>query len=428
MHNGSTSRCENVACISEGMRDHNDRPKGHDMTLRYSRPHLEDTQRRAKDRMVAIAARTRAGHELTATDREVFDAAEAEHLEATEALRALDARDAMGPELQRVLAAADGPYTSDSRRSFEDFMKRAAHQLDLAGQVISQVERRDILTTTTGAPVPTQMANQIVRRLIESSGVLAAGPRLIRTDNGETWTLPTVTTYGTASIISEGSAVAESDPTLAQVTFKAHKFGVVAQASFEMLADAVTDFEAVLGESLGNAISQAVAPKLANGTGTVEPVGIMSGAYATAVTGGTGVAGKATYANLVDLVFSLPAAYRTNAAWLMSDTTLAGIAKLTDSNGQPLLIPAMSQGAPTTLFGKPVHTDANIADAAVNAKSIFFGDVGRAFGVRFAGPLDLVRSDEYAFVNALSTWRCMQRLDSQVIDVQAGRFYRGGTA
>lgn len=394
------------------------------MSRYFSRTTAEAIQRRSRERMAEIVARTRSGHELTPTDREMFDAAEAEAIEAGEALRAFDREESMPAEMRRAVFGSRDAAPS----TLEEFMKRSAYELDLGGSVRNRVEKRDITTTTTGAPVPTTMANEIVRRLIESSGVLAAGPRLIRTASGESYTLPRVTTYGTASIIGEGTAISESDPTFSDVVFKSHKFSIIAQASYEMLADAGADFELVLGESLGAAISQAVSPKLANGTGTVEPVGIMTGAYATAVTGGTGVAGKPTYDNLVDLVFSVPASYRQNASWIMSDTTLAGIAKLKDSNGQPLLIPAMAGDAPSTLFGKPVYTDANVADAAVNTNSILFGDVRRAFGVRFAGPLDLERSDQFAFANALSTWRCIQRLDSQIIDVQAARFYRGGTA
>lgn len=391
-----------------------------------SRSHAESALRRSTERMREIVARAKAGHELTATDREVFDTAEAEAIDAQQFLRA--GSDYSVSERSELARITGGSTTSTAPSSLDDFWARNAYQLDVAGNVKRIVEKRDILTTTTGAPVPTQMASQIVRRLIEGSGVLAAGPRIIRTDSGSDFVLPKVTVYGTATIVGEGSAIGENDPTLADVTFKAYKAGIIAQASYEMLADAGADFEQMLGDALGNAVTQLVAPKLANGTGTVEPVGLMSGTYATAVTGGTGVAGKPTYANLVDLVFSLPAAYRTNAVWVMSDTTMAGIAKLTDSNGQPLLIPSMSDNAPSTLFGKPVHTDANIANAATNTNSIWFGDISRGYAVRFAGPLDLERSDSYAFVNALSTWRCMQRFDGQPVDLQAGRFYRGGTA
>lgn len=380
------------------------------------------TKAKATARMAELVQRTKAGHELTATDREVFDAAEAEVIAADEAMRSFDRHDSMPAQLRRAI------FGESRTASLEKFMSKREYELDLAGHVKGRVEKRDIYTTTTGAPVPTLLANEVVRRLIEGSGVLAAGPRIIRTAGGETYTLPKITTYGTASIISEGSAIGESDPTMADVEFKAHKFSLLCQTSYEMLADAGLDFESVLGDALGAAVTQAVAPKLANGTGTVEPTGLMNGGYATAVTGGTGVSGKPTYDNLVDVYFDLESPYRTNAAWIMSDATMAAVAKIKDTQGMPLLMPAMSAAAPTTLFGKPVYTDNNVDDAAVNKTCIFFGDVGRAYGVRFAGPLDLSRSDDFAYSAALSTFRVIQRLDGQPIDLQAARFYRGGTA
>jgi HK97 family phage major capsid protein len=47
---------------------------------------------------------------------------------------------------------------------------------------------------------------------------------------------------------------------------------------------------------------------------------------------------------------------RTTCAWVMANSTLAAVLKLTDSNGNPLWQATVANGTPDTLLGFPVYT------------------------------------------------------------------------
>ena len=62
--------------------------------------------------------------------------------------------------------------------------------------------------------------------------------------------------------------------------------------------------------------------------------------------------GKIT--KLLELVYALKAAYRTDASWLMNKTSIAAIRSWTDGNNNPLWQPPTQPGAPATLLDYPV--------------------------------------------------------------------------
>ena len=249
------------------------------------------------------------------------------------------------------------------------------------GQVMQKIqgknsaERRDILTTS-GTLIPTQILDELTTRLQQSSGVLAANPRIINTEGQGGYTLKTnqFSTLGTASVISEGGAFSESDPTVTTVTFNAYKFGRLSQVSNELLADAFFDLERWLGDELSVSLGQTIAPVLVTGSGTATAQGVLNN-VTTGITSGTGVAGVPTYANVIGLYGSLPTQYRSNSSWLMNPSTYTALAQLLDGQNRSLLLPSLSGDAPTTLLGRPVYLDSNMPATGLNNKSIWFGDM-----------------------------------------------------
>ena len=99
----------------------------------------------------------------------------------------------------------------------------------------------------------------------------------------------------------------------------------------------------------------------------------------------------------------------------MSDATVLAVRKLKDDNGQYLWVPGMVAGEQSTLLGRPVVTDTNMADPAASAKCILFGDCS-AYMIRDVGSVRVERSVDYAFANDLVTWRFLFRTDGDTID------------
>ena len=91
---------------------------------------------------------------------------------------------------------------------------------------------------------------------------------------------------------------------------------------------------------------------------------------------------------VINLYYSLRSPYRKNAVWLMNDSTINAIRLLKDNNGQYLWQPALKEGSPDTLLGRPVYTSTAVPGIGAGQKVMAFGDlsyywIGDREGVSF---------------------------------------------
>jgi HK97 family phage major capsid protein len=131
------------------------------------------------------------------------------------------------------------------------------------------------------------------------------------------------------------------------------------------------------------------------GDGTNKPKGLLS--YSTAATAdgarafgtiehiATGVAGNwpttsaGIYDLLVTVAYKLKAAYRQNAAWLMSAAAVDKLRKVKETTTDaPIWTPGMG-ATPATLLGYPVYESEDMPAVAANSLSIAFGNFERAY-------------------------------------------------
>ncbi|WP_170964144.1 phage major capsid protein [Agromyces tardus] len=287
------------------------------------------------------------------------------------------------------------------------------------------IEQRALITTS-GSGLVGNFWSRIQRHLVESSSILAAGATVIQHDNGEPVKIPKSTAFSTAGIVTEGSIIPTSDPTLGSITLGSYKYGFLVQISQELAEDAAFDLEGFLAEQSGVAIGNGFGAHAITGTGTGQPRGVLTDAT-LGVTGPTGTAtsfGAQTTAGqggdlLIDLAGSLaePYARSQSAAWLMRNSTLNAIKKLRDSTGNYVFSPEVipGSGSSGTLLGRPVYTDPTMPAMAANAKSVVFGDISR-YWVRQVNGLRFERSSDFAFDKDLITFRGLARLDGALVD------------
>jgi len=268
--------------------------------------------------------------------------------------------------------------------------------------------------TAGGNTVPTTFYDQLVEHLVDTTSVLQAGATVLNTSSGEVIEVPVTTSHGTAAAVAEAGALAGTDPAFAKRTLGAFKFGQLITVSRELVDDTAVDLVGYIARAAGRNIGLALGAKLATGTGTTEPWGVITRAT-TGVTGGAGVTGAFTADNLIDLMFSVVAPHRVNGSWLVKDATLGSIRKLKDGASRYLFDPAATVGQPDTLLGRPIYTDANMASVALSAKSVAFGDLSTYF-VRIAGGVRFERSDDYAFGNDQVAFRAIIRADGELAD------------
>lgn len=285
---------------------------------------------------------------------------------------------------------------------------------------------------TSGGIVPIDFYDQLLSYLIEVSGVMQTGPTVLNTVGGEPIQVPIVNQHTGLSSASQvtvsaaqGGTLPSADPVFAQKTLTANKFGIMIQVSRELIDDSGVNLLGYLAMSAGRALGNFLGNELVNGGSGISgsilaaPVAIVgaSGVSATPATGSGQVEGGPSYANLVDMEYSVIAPYRQSRScyWLAADKTLGVLRKLTDTVGRPIWEPSTVLGAPDLLLGKPLVADPFMPAIGAAAKSIVFGDFSQYF-IRMVGGVRFERSDDFAFSTDLVSFRAIIRADGNLMN------------
>ncbi|MFJ7590191.1 phage major capsid protein [Streptomyces sp. NPDC097617] len=310
----------------------------------------------------------------------------------------------------RSLAARAGglvvPGTPEARQGERDEAAelRAVARGDMPGVDF------DIRTATSGtaANAGNTFATSFVAQVIEAMRVRSdffSKARTLTTGSGETIEYPVKNGRPTAAQVAENAAYGKSDGSWTKTNIGAYKYGVIVEATQEIVDDSQLDILGILAEDAGEAVADKVMADLLVGTGAGKPWG-----WITRATGGVNAANLAgvTTDNLIDLQHSILRPYRRNAVFMTSDQAVQGLRKLKDTTGNYIWQPALTAGAPDTILGTPIMTDPNVVTAGAGAKVLVYGDPSK-YLIRQAKSLRVVRSDEYGYdrdvVAFKVTWR-----------------------
>ena len=284
--------------------------------------------------------------------------------------------------------------------------------------------------STSGGIVPIDFYDQLLSYLIEVSGVMQTGPTVLNTTGGEPIQIPIVNQHtglssATQSTVSaaQGATLPTADPIFAQKTLTANKFGIMIQVSRELIDDSGVNLLGYLAMSAGRALGNFLGNELVNGGSGISGNILAAPVAVTGPTGASGVAGVGeveggpSYANLVDLEYSVIAPYRQSRScyWLAADKTLGTLRKLTDTVGRPIWEPSTVLGAPDLLLGKPLVADPFMPAIGIGNKSIVFGDFSQYF-IRMVGGVRFERSDDFAFSTDLVSFRALIRADGNLMN------------
>jgi HK97 family phage major capsid protein len=353
--------------------------------------------------------------DLTAEEQVQFDRINAdldERAAAIDNIRKIEEREAKAAELSRGLEIA-------SPKSDSDLLRAIAR-----GEVRGHNFEARTLTPSSNL-VPTGFFDQVWMKAREVGPMLRVG-NILNTASGEDIVFPTLTAYSSAALVAAGGTIAASDPTFSSVTIGAYKYSFLVPVADELLVDSGVNLEAELAKAGGNSIGYAVNTALTTGTGSSQPNGVVTAA-SSAVTG-TAAAGAPTGDDIINLYYSLDGAVRaaSNFAFMANATTIASIRKLKDTTGAYLFQPSLAAGTPDTLIGRPLVENPAMA-SGTGAKSILAGDWD-AYRVRVAGGLQVAQSSDYQFNLGVVNYRFQIRVDGDLLDTSAIKFYQGATA
>ena len=287
-------------------------------------------------------------------------------------------------------------------------------------------EFRAALTPTSGTGVvPYDFYSQVFT-FLQNSNPLFTTSTIINTAGGNTLQVPKVTAAGTYAQVAAGSAISEQNPTLSNVNLGAWKYGALVSLSNEIIADAGINLLDLVARVAGREIGYDVGTALTTGTGTTQPLGIVTAA-GSGVTG-TATSGAPTYENLVDLAYSIAGDNRAGYGFMASTTALAAIRKIKDGAGNYVFTPSISVDGRDFLLGNTIYENSAMAAVAATAasKSIIYGKLDD-YIVRQAGGIQVATSSDYAFNQDVTTFRVLWRGDGNLGSASVN-YFRGGTA
>lgn len=287
---------------------------------------------------------------------------------------------------------------------------------------------------------------------LKAYGGIANDFQRIDTDTGNPMPWPTIDpTAVTASVLGASNELTQlsvTDPyVFGQGMLNAWTVYVGPMlASLMLIQDSAFDVDHFVADRFGEAIGREIAALAISGTGSGQPLGIItalnargavttSGGYCqlTAATDVNTLGGSVTELagnvlspqTLLNMIASVDPAYRNDpdgnptAAFYVNDAQLKGLRTVVDQYGRPLLQKPNSGGAPT-LWGYPVKVDNNIPNLTTSSTGgPIFGNLGPAMVMRVARDTTVMRLQErYADYLAVG-YIGYYRLDCRSNDLRA---------
>ncbi|MEA1083219.1 phage major capsid protein [Sphingomonas sp. CD22] len=194
---------------------------------------------------------------------------------------------------------------------------------------------------------------------------------------------------GSGWVGETASRPATSTPQFTALTFGVGEIYANPAASQTLLDDSEIDIEKWLASEVEAEFERQESIAFLSGDGTVKPYGLL-----TYVTGGANaarhpwgdikqtVSGKAAdFATdpIIDMIYSLPAAYAANAKFYANRSSLGAIRKLKDGQGNYIWQPTFVAGQPSTLAGYALVDMPDMPAVKADATALLFGDMARTY-------------------------------------------------
>lgn len=187
------------------------------------------------------------------------------------------------------------------------------------------------------------------------------------------------------------------------ISIPLHELSALHKASQRLLEDSAFDVEGWLAGRIADKFSRAEAAAFINGDGVNKPRGFLNhatveesawswGSLGYVATGEDGdFPGSGTADVIVDLVYSLGARYRANAAFVMNSKTAGAVRRMKDADGRFLWSDGLAAGEPARLMGYPVLIAEDMPDIASGATAIAFGDFNAGYTIAERPDLRITR-------------------------------------
>lgn len=274
-----------------------------------------------------------------------------------------------------------------------------------------------------GYLAPAEMSAEMLRNIVEISPIRRVAS--VRSTSAPSVVYPARTSVTNALWRGESQASTGSEPGFGQHEVVVKEVTTHVDISNQLLADSAGQAEAEVRLALAEDFAQKEAIAFIRGAGPLQPEGMLTAAGVPSIevplaqwTAPAGILAT----RLVDAFYDLSPAYRRNATWIVSSTALAAIRKQADTTARWIWNPALAEGQPETILGRPVlEVDDLDPTGVVGNVPIVFGDF--AAGYRLVDRLSMsVLVNPYLLAtNGLTRIHATRRVGGGVIRPDALR-------
>ena len=194
---------------------------------------------------------------------------------------------------------------------------------------------------------------------------------------------------GSGWVGETASRPATSTPQLGQLDFTPGEIYANPAISQQLLDDAAVNLEQWLADEVDGEFARQEGIAFLSGNGVNKPFGILT--YVTGAANAAkhpwgaipvipgGHASQLTADGFINLIYSLPAAYRTNAKLFLNRLAQGAARKLKDGQGNYLWQPSFAAGQPATIAGERVVEIPDMPDVGADAIAALYGDMDATY-------------------------------------------------
>ena len=321
-----------------------------------------------------------------------------------------------------IIGSTDMAEASPELKGFVDGYLRMGRETELKSLSIGS-------SADGGFAVPRPIDAEIARRLVKVSPVRSVA-NVVQTSTSGFRRL--ISIGGTASgwANEAGARIETASPKLAEIVPPLGELYANPSATQQMLDDAAFDVSAWLANEIATEFARAEGAAFINGTGTNQPRGFLTGPTAAqndatrpfgtlqfVVSGNANAFDASPESKLIDMVFSMKAALRQGAVWMMNSATLAAVRKFKSADGSFLWQAGIVDGQPSRLLGYPVIEAEDMPDIGAGNFPIAFGNFKAGYLIAERTATTILR-DPYTnkpYVQFYAT----RRVGGQVLDSDA---------
>ncbi|MEZ5913091.1 MAG: phage major capsid protein [Paracoccaceae bacterium] len=329
--------------------------------------------------------------------------------------------------LARPALSAAVEIEAPHKKAFDAYL-RTGDDDGLRGLVLEGKALSTAVASDGGYLVDPQTSGSI-RSILNSSGSIRAIANVVSVEATAYDVLIDGSTMGSGWTSEAGPITETTTPEFDRISIPLHELSAMPKASQRLLDDSAFDLETWLAERIAKRFANAEAAAFVNGNGVDKPRGFLnhtavdnaSWAWGNLGYVPTGAAGDFAATNaadaIVDLVYSLPAGYRANAAFVMNSKTAGAVRKMKDADGRFLWSDGLAAAEPARLMGYSVLIAEDMPDIAADAYAIAFGDFNAGYTVAERPDLRILRDPFSAKPNVL--FYATKRVGGHVSDYAA---------